>query len=329
MTKILFASNIHKRLINLESQPEHFITLPLVSKNEESPQLPLVINVVAKYWGEDLSPPEVGTATEKGTAMIHGIQWAERRGFASYIYKSSMKDLKKRIDQGIPPIVIMPGIMGTVQHAMIISGYNSDERRILTYVPEPDTVGAIPDSKFDQDWEQDDMTAIVIIPSDMKDLVGNDNLKFAKSNRICFEAEGLRQEGKVKEAIQNLQRATEIESDNAQAWSFLGGIYNETDSNQAVSCFERAIELNPRYYLAYRGLGNHYLKKKNFPLAEEYYSEAIKINPSRFGPIYKNRAISRINVGKNQGAREDLVKYLEQMPTADDRINIEEALAQL
>lgn len=313
----------------MESQPEHFITLPLVGKNEESTHLPLVINVVAKYWGEDISPPAISRTSEKGGAMIHGVKEAERRGFASFIYKSSMKDLKKRIDQGIPPIVIMPGIMGTVQHAMVISGYNSDERRILTYVPQPDTVGAIPESKFDQDWEQDDMTAIVIIPTDMKHLVGNDNLQFAKSNRICFEAEGLRQEGKVREAIEKLRQATEIDSTNAQAWSILGGIYNETDSSQAVSCYERAVELNARYYLAYRGLGNHYLKTKNFSLAEEYYSEAININPSRFGPIYKNRAISRMNLGNNQGAKEDLAKYLEQMPSADDRMNIEEAMAQL
>jgi Flp pilus assembly protein TadD len=312
----------------LESQPEHFISLPLLSKNEESADLPLVINVVVKYWGEDISPEVAGRASERGGAMIHGIEHAESRGFASYIYKSSMKDLKKRIDQGIPPIVIMPGILGTVQHAMVVSGYNSEERRILTYVPEPDTLGAIPESKFDQDWEQDDMTAIVIIPSDMKDLLGNDNLKFAKSNRMCFEAEGLRQQGKVNEAIESLRKATEIDSGNAQIWGLLGGIYNETNSNQAVSCYEMAIKQNAKYYLAYRGLGNYYLKKKDYSLAEVYYSRAININPFRFGPIYKNRAIARMQLGNNQGAREDLVKYLEQMPAAEDRKSIEEALDQ-
>ena len=109
--------------------------------------------------------------------MIHGIELAQRHGIESYIYKSSMSDLKKRVDQGIPPIVIMPGIKATVQHAMIVSGYNSEERRILTYVPEPDTVGAIPEQKFEQDWEQDDMTAIIMIPSDMKDLLKNHELK--------------------------------------------------------------------------------------------------------------------------------------------------------
>ena len=313
----------------LESQPEHFISLPLVSKNEDSADLPLVVNVVIKYWGEDISSTISGGASDRGVAMIHAIELAETLGFESHIYKSSMKDLKKRIDQGIPPIVIMPGIQATVQHAMVVSGYNSEERRILTYVPEPDTVGAIPESKFEQDWEQDDMIAIIMIPSDMKELLKNEDLKFAKSNRLSFEAEGLRQLGKVNEATESLQKAIEIDSDNAQAWSILGGIYNERDSEKAVACYEKAIKLNSRYYLAYRGLGNYYLKKKNYSLADVYYSNAISINPSRFGPIHKNRAIARMQLGNNKGAKEDLIKYLEQMPAADDRKSIQEALQQL
>lgn len=318
-----------KESTGLESQPEHFITLPLVSKNEDNADLPLVMNVVIKYWGEDISPPISGAASDRGVTMIHGIELAETLGFESYIYKSSMKDLKKRIDQGIPPIVVMPGIQATVQHAMVVSGYDSEERRILTYVPEPDTVGAIPESKFEQDWEQDDMTAIIMIPSDMKELLKNEELKFAKSNRICFEAEELRQHGKINEATERLQRAVEIDPENSQAWVLLAGVYNETNSDKAIRCYENAIKLNPKSYLAYRGLGNYYLKKKDYSLADAYYGKAIDINSFRFAPIYKNRAVARMQIGNNQGAKEDLIKYLEQMPTAQDRKSIEEALVEL
>lgn len=313
----------------MESQPEHFINLPLVSNNEGSGELPLVMNVVLKYWGEDMSIPRSGATSDKGATMIHGIELAERWGIESCIYKSSMKDLKRRIDEGIPPIVIMPGIKATVQHAMIVSGYNSEEGRILTYVPEPDTMGAIPESKFEQDWEQDDMTAIIMIPSDMKGLLKNEDLKFARSNRICFEAEGLRQDGKINEAIDWLERAVQIDRDNSQAWVLLGGVYNETNSDKAIFCYENAMRLNPKSYLSYRGLGNYYLKKRDYSLAEAYYSKAIDINSFRFAPIYKNRAIARMQIGNNAGAKEDLIKYLEQMPTAADRKNIEEALAEL
>jgi regulator of sirC expression with transglutaminase-like and TPR domain len=318
-----------KESTGLESQPEHFITLPLVSKNEDNADLPLVMNVVIKYWGEDISPPISGAASDRGVTMIHGIELAETLGFESYIYKSSMKDLKKRIDQGIPPIVVMPGIQATVQHAMVVSGYDSEERRILTYVPEPDTVGAIPESKFEQDWEQDDMTAIIMIPSDMKELLKNEELKFAKSNRICFEAEELRQHVKINEATERLQRAVEIDPENSQAWVLLAGVYNETNSDKAIRCYENAIKLNPKSYLAYRGLGNYYLKKKDYSLADAYYGKAIDINSFRFAPIYKNRAVVRMQIGNNRGAKEDLIKYLEQMPSAQDRKSIEEALVEL
>ena len=297
-----------------------------MSKSEESSSLPLVVNVVAKYWGEDIAQQ---AADERRAAMIDGIVHAESRGFASYIYKSSIKDLKKRIDQGIPPIVIMPGVHGTVQHAMVVSGYNSEERRMITYVPEPDTVGAIPEAKFQQEWEQDDMTAIIMVPSDMKEVLKNDSLKFVKSNRVCFEAEGLRLRGNVNDAIEKLQNASEIDSDNAQAWCLLAGMYNETNSTKAVPCYERAIKLNSKYYLAYRGLGNYYLKKKDYSLSEAYYSKAIDVNSTRFGPIYKNRAIARIQLGSNQGAKEDLARYLEQTPAAEDKENIKEAITQL
>ena len=310
------------------SKPDHSITLPLVSKGEESARLALAINVVAKYWGEDLAP-KMQAPMPKVPLLIDGIELAERHGFACYIYRGSLRDLKKRIDQGVPPIVITPGIQDVAQHATVVSGYDLEERRILTYVPEPDTVGAVPEQKFELDWEQDDMTTIVLIPADMKELLKNDELKFAKSNRICFEAERLRQAGKAGEATEKLYEATEIDPENAGAWSQLAGVYNEHGAEQAVMCYEHAIKLNPKYYLAYRGLGNYYLKKKDYPLAESYYTKAIEINATRYGPIYKNRAVARMQLNNNTGAKDDLEKYLEQTPGAQDSKSIQDAISQL
>ena len=87
----------------MQSQPEHSITLPLVSENEENICLPLVINVVTKYWGEEIALEEATEITKKysgmkGSVMMEGIELAERHGFSTYIYKGSLNDLKKRID---------------------------------------------------------------------------------------------------------------------------------------------------------------------------------------------------------------------------------------
>jgi tetratricopeptide (TPR) repeat protein len=312
----------------LQSQPDNYITLPLIREEQENICFPLVINVVSQYWGEEIPLTEAIEMAKKyprirGSIMMEGIELAERHGFMAYIYKGSMKDLKKRIAQGIPPIVILPGIRETVQHATIVSGYNSEEHRILTYIPEPDTMGAIPERKFEQDWDQEDMITLILIPKDMKDIFKSENLKFNDSNRLCFEAE------KTNNAIEKLRNAITLNDDNPQAWCLLGGIYNELNLDDAVNCYQKTIKLNPNYYLAYRGLGNYYLKKKQYSFADTYYTKAIDINAYRFAPIYKNRAIARLQLNNNSYAKEDLLKYIEQVPNAPDKKNIEDAIRQI
>jgi hypothetical protein len=319
----------------LQSEPSrHTLTLPLVNPDEENICLPLVINVISKYWGEEISlvdAEQIGKKYSgiKGSIMIEGIDLAEKHGLKGYVYRGSVEDIKRKIDQGIPSIVILPGIHETVQHANIICGYEPDEGRILSYIPQPDTVGAIPETQFQKDWEQDDMISIVLVPQDMKQIIEKQNPQYKESNRICLEVERLRHLRKVPEALEKLSSAVRIDADNAQAWCIKGSILNEQNSQDAISCYEKSIKSNPNYYLALRGLGNFYLKNKDFSQAEVYYSKAIGINPIRFGPIYKNRALVRLQRGDEVGCRNDLVKYLDQVPNASDRGAIEEALNQL
>ena len=109
----------------------------------------------------------------------------------------------------------------------------------------------------------------------------------------------------------------------------LGGILSEQGSPECISLFEKSIKINPRSYLAFRGLGNYFLKTQSFVKAEENYSMAIKINPNRFGPIYKNRGIVRMNQNKNKEAKEDFESYLKYSPNAPDKQNILQALKEL
>ena len=319
----------------MQSEPSrHTLTLPLVNPDEENICLPLVINVISKYWGEEISLVDAEQIAKKysgikGSIMIEGIELAEKHGLKGYVYRGSVEDIKRKIDQGIPSIVILPGIHETVQHANIICGYDPDEGRILSYIPQPDTVGAIPETQFQRDWEQDDMISIVLVPEDMKQIIEKQNPQFKESNRICLEVEKLRHLRKVPEALERLSSAVRIDDDNAQAWCIKGSILNEQNSQEAISCYEKSIKSNPIYYLAFRGLGNFYLKNKDFSQAEVYYSMAIGINPIRFGPIYKNRALVRLQLGDEGGCKSDLVKYLDQIPNAADRRAIEDALNQL
>lgn len=312
----------------------HTLELPLVREEEDNICLPLVISVVSRYWGEEIPINEAKEIAKmylksKGTIMMEGIELAEKHGFKSFIYKGSLQDIKKRIDQGLPPIVILPGIQETVQHATVISGYDDSVNRVLTYFPEPDKIGAITYKQFNDLWKQDENITLMLVPEDMAKVVESDKLAFTKSNRLCFIAEKFHMQGRYEEAISTLANAKETEPDNPRIWSQLGTLYNELGSDEAVKCYELAIKLNPKYYLAYRGLGNYYLKKKDYSQAEKHYSKAIEINQYRFGPIYKNRAIARMELGNKKGAADDFGKYLEQCPNAVDRTNVEEMIVQL
>lgn len=308
--------------------------LPVVEEDEENICLPLVITVVSKYWGVDLPLSEAKEISKKypnmkGSIMIEGIELAERHGLASLILNSSIKELKKIIDTGIPPIVILPGIQDTVQHASVISGYDETEGTIIHYFPQPDTVGVIPEKKFDQQWSEDGRLMLLIAPYDILSKIHPENLKMENSNRLCFISERLRLQKKLGDAVNALKKALEIDQTNSTALCLLGGMLNDQNSLDAASYYQKSIDYNKSCYLAYRGLGNYYLKMKDYPNAEKYYTKAIEINPNRFGPIYKNRGLVRLEQDKKSEAKEDFTTYLKQMPNAADKNNILEAINEL
>ena len=313
---------------------EHTLILPLLDNKKDHVCLPLAINVILSYWGEYNLDREAEERSRKykdlkGSIFIEGIEIAETRGYLVKIFKSNLQILKKKIDQGIPSIVIMPGLKETIQHATVVTGYDPKEDRIITYVPEPDTVGSIPEKKFLELWEQDGSLAITIIPNDMKNINEEDNSNKDPTYKMCFEAERLLYIGKITEAIEKLRKAIDINKNNELALDMLGSIFNEIKSDEAKNYFEASLKLNPKFYLAYRGIGNYYLRKEKYLLAEKYYSLAISINPNRFGPIYKNRGIVRLQLDDNKGAISDLTSYLDQCPNAHDKNNIELALREL
>jgi tetratricopeptide (TPR) repeat protein len=310
------------------------IILPLVNKDEENVVFPLVINVLSRFWGEEIPHDEISKRAYnyknyKGTVFIEGIEIVEKKlNLSSIVYRGSIADLKRRVSQGFPVIVVLPGIGETVQFATIVCGYDANENRILTYVTEPDSYGAIPEDKFEEEWSQDDYFSVLIFPKDMADILKNDNFEFAKSNRIYLETERLKIQGKLQESMDLLKLVLKSDSpnkeknENPQIICLLAGILNELNDEKCIDYYEQAIKINPKYYLAYRGLGNFYIKNKNYQLAKNYYTKAIDINPIRFGPIYKNLGIALLNLGHESDAKDSFKKYLDHVPNAGDKENI-------
>jgi tetratricopeptide (TPR) repeat protein len=318
-------------------QENHELILPLV--DEESPCLPLPINVVSKYWNIELPMSEAIETAKKylefnGSILIEGIESAERHGLECKIIHSSLSELKKIIDVGIPPIVILPGIPEITQHASIITGYDDKEKTIFHYVQKGNQngeqqEGVIPQNIFDKEWSEEGRQLIILAPSDIISSIKLENDSNEKSNRLCFDSERSTILKNYSESLEFLNQAIRLDPTNSTALNLLGTIMNGQNLSECVKHYEKCLEFNDKSYLALNGLGNFYLKTNEFKKAENYYSKAIKINPKRSAKIYKNRAFLREKQNKNLDAKNDLKNYLKYYPQASDRGLIEQAIREL
>jgi len=282
-------------------QENHELLLPLV--DEENICLPLPINMVSKYWNIELPIAEAIETAKKysgfnGSILIEGIESAERHGLTCKMVHSSLPELKKIIDSGIPPIVILPGIPEITQHASVITGYNNDERTILHYIQKGNQEGeqqegAIPQDIFEKEWSEEGRLLIILATSEILSSVKLENDSSNKSNRLCFTSERLNVLKNYSESLELLKQAMELDPNNSTTLYLLGAMMNEQQSPECVKFYEKCLEINNRSYLAYNGLGNFYLKTNQFQKAESYYTKAIEINPKRSAKIYKNRAYLR------------------------------------
>lgn len=269
-----------------------------------------------------------------GSILIEGIELAERNGLACKIVHSSISELKKIIDIGIPPIVILPGIPEITQHASVISGYDENEKTILHYVQKgthegEQQEGVIPQEIFDKEWSEDGRLLIILAPHEIISSAQIENSSDEESNRLCLLSEKFNAQKNPSKALDYLQKAIKMNQNNTTALNLLGGIFNSQNSDKCVKYYTKSFELNPKYYLSYNGLGNFYLKSNQLEKAESCYNKAIEINPRRSAKIFKNRAYIREKQNKNSGAKEDLKTYLKLFPKAPDRGVIEHAIREL
>jgi len=77
--------------------------------------------------------------------------------------------------------------------------------------------------------------------------------------------------------------------------------------DQAISDFSKAIEINPRFAMAYNHRGIVYDSKGQYDKAISDYTKAIEINP-KYAEAYNNRAVSYYYKGEYDKAWEDVHK---------------------
>ncbi|HMT30292.1 MAG TPA: tetratricopeptide repeat protein, partial [Bacteroidia bacterium] len=87
-------------------------------------------------------------------------------------------------------------------------------------------------------------------------------------------------------SVSLLSKILEKDKSNTTAWLMRGINFKENgDTNRAVNDFRSAIETDPNFYEAFMQLGIIY-QLKNDPIAEGYFTNAIKIRPKSEEALY-------------------------------------------
>ena len=131
------------------------------------------------------------------------------------------------------------------------------------------------------------------------------NLSFI--DKATVEAYKLQKDGKITEAIQKWHSIANIvgETDKnlaARAWSSAGYLLSEQERTEdAISAYDKAIEMRADYAEAYYKRGTQRISLKQYLLAMNDFDQAIKLNFNAAN-VYVGRGITRLELGKRDDA---------------------------
>ncbi|MGE0681097.1 MAG: tetratricopeptide repeat protein [Candidatus Binatia bacterium] len=133
-------------------------------------------------------------------------------------------------------------------------------------------------------------------------------------------AEGVRlaQEGLLKEAIAEFDKAIRLKPTYAEAFSARGNVRNRLVQNKrAIEDFDEAIRLNPQYTEAYYNRANAYMDFGQREKAVQDYGKTIALNAAHAEAFY-NRGLAYAMLRREEAAA-DARSYLELRGWKDER----------
>lgn len=118
---------------------------------------------------------------------------------------------------------------------------------------------------------------------------------------------------KNSDAVEALRSCIDVQADNAEAYYELGNLMRrERNTAEAIRCFKRAVEIDPRLALAHNNLGG--LLVAESPRQAAFHFEAATLIEPRYIEARYNWAISLMQLGQFDRAVQELSVVLQQQP---------------
>ena len=128
--------------------------------------------------------------------------------------------------------------------------------------------------------------------------------------------------GKYEEAVDQFQRAVQLEASNEDAYIGLGGAYERLGKSQdAENTYKKIVALRPNYWRGYNLLGAFYLRQAQYDDAARMFEKVIERTPESFRG-YANTGAAYLYEAKYAQAIKPLQESLTIHPTADTYSNI-------
>jgi tetratricopeptide (TPR) repeat protein len=108
--------------------------------------------------------------------------------------------------------------------------------------------------------------------------------------------------GRLNEAMVQFQKALEINPRFFEAHDNVGSVlFQEGHLDEAMIQFQKALEINPNYASAHNNIGNFFLKKRRLDEAIVQYQKALENDPALIG-IHNNLGVAFLQQGKTNEA---------------------------
>jgi len=129
---------------------------------------PAALAGVLNYWGVHVTPQEIAeeifSKSARGTLNIDMVHYARKKGLYAISYRGSIEDIKKRIHDGYPVIVLVDLGFSLFQanHFMVVVGFNDHgivvnsgkiKRKLLSW------------KDFHKSWEKTHFWTLFITPA--------------------------------------------------------------------------------------------------------------------------------------------------------------------
>lgn len=131
---------------------------------------PAALASVLGYWGDSVTQTAIGQKTfDKRHAATNGAElllFARDRGYVAFSYDGSIADLKTRVAQNLPVIVLQYQALDDKRgHFRVVMGYDDDKKLLYTRDSNYESVRAIPYATFAKLWEPYGNWSLIVAPT--------------------------------------------------------------------------------------------------------------------------------------------------------------------